>query len=224
VYGREYNGRKINFEASGGLINSSLVMQDFETDSYWAIMSGEAIAGKLKGTKLVELPVGEKMKWQDWRKKHPETVVLSINGREEGRDVYRDYFTSSRGFGNSQAQDKRLKTKEPIFAFRLGDKPYAVAYKKVKRGFTADLGDVKLFFYRPKKAGLFESTTVYASTESGFKQVDGQWLHEASGCVFNPETGTFEGNTDTCPQRFKGGFDTFWYNWSLNNPETEILR
>ena len=21
-----------------------------------------------------------------------------------------------------------------------------------------------------------------------------------------------------------GGFDTFWYSWSLNNPETELLR
>ena len=40
-------------------MNASLVMQDFETDSYWAILQGVSIAGEFKGTKLKELPYGK---------------------------------------------------------------------------------------------------------------------------------------------------------------------
>ncbi|RMD94031.1 MAG: DUF3179 domain-containing protein, partial [Calditrichaeota bacterium] len=120
MYGREYQGKTLSFEPSGGLMNSSLVMQDRETDSYWSIMTGDAIGGKMKGEKLKELPVGVKMKWKDWIKKHPNTLVLSVQGREDvPRNVYRDYFRSGRGFRGIKAKDKRLKTKEPIFAFQL---------------------------------------------------------------------------------------------------------
>ena len=46
MYSREYQGRALNFEASGGLLNASLVMQDKETDTYWSIIEGKAIAGE----------------------------------------------------------------------------------------------------------------------------------------------------------------------------------
>ena len=58
MYGREYAGRELRFEASGGLLNAALVMQDKETGSYWAIMEGESLAGDYAGTRLEELPLG----------------------------------------------------------------------------------------------------------------------------------------------------------------------
>ena len=102
----------MRFEASGGLINSSLVMQDKETDSYWSIMEGESIAGEFDGTKLKELPVTHKVRWKDWVALHPETLILSLNGREDvRRNVYDEYLKSDQGFRGARAVDKRLKTK-----------------------------------------------------------------------------------------------------------------
>jgi hypothetical protein len=222
VYGRDYNGKKLNFEASGGLMHSSLVMQDFETDSYWAIMSGEAIAGEFKGTKLRELPIGEKMRWKDWKKKYPNTLVLSVRGREDAPDVYRNYFASSSGFRGSSARDKRFNTKEPIFSFHYNGQSYAVSHKKLVGGKTFDLGDVQLLMYRPEGASFFQSTVVYQSNGSGFMKENGEWIHVESGCKFDPNDGTFKGDPEACPKKFIG-FDTFWYNWSLSNPETKIL-
>lgn len=203
-------------------MNSSLVMQDFETDSYWAIMTGEAIAGEFKGTRLRELPVGEKMRWRDWVKKHPDTLVLSVNGREDGPDVYQRYFVSPRGFRGTEARDRRLPTKAPIFAFKLEGHAYAVPHDRLEGGQTFQVGDRTLFLYRTKGAPMFESTVVYQSRNGGFEQRDGVWVHTASGCRFNPKTGAFEGG-DRCPERF-AGLDTFWYNWSLSNPDTELLK
>ena len=211
---------KINFEASGGLIHSSLVMQDFETDSYWAIMQGEAIAGKFKGTKLRELP-GEKMRWKDWVTKHPNTEVLSIGGKEEGADTYKRYFSSKGGFRGEKAKDKRLQTKEPIFSFRYEGQSYAVPYSAIEGGEVYELGEIRLFFYRSKNAPLFASTTVFKS-DSDFTRMDGEWVHSASGCKFDLEKEIFFGE-GSCPERFNG-FDTFWYNWSLSNPDTKLLQ
>ena len=61
MYDRQYNGKVFTFEPSGGLVNATLVMQDFETDSYWSIMTHEAIEGEEKGTKLKELPIDIKI-------------------------------------------------------------------------------------------------------------------------------------------------------------------
>ncbi len=203
-------------------MNASLVMQDFETDSYWAIMQGESVAGEFKGTRLKELPFGRKAMWKDWVKEHPNTVVLSVEGQEDGRAGYQKYFASPKGFRGSVAKDDRLKTKEPIFAFRRTGQSYAIPYSAIEGGKVFDFGEIKLFLYRPEGAEIFHSTVVYQSTDSSFDKMHGVWSHEASGCNFDSNTESFEGK-GVCPERFEG-FDTFWYNWSLNNPETELLR
>lgn len=223
MYDREYAGQKINFEASGGLIHSSLVMQDRETDTYWAIMSGEAIAGKLKGNKLKELPIGAKMQWKDWVKKHPGTLVLSINGKEdEPYNPYMGYFTSDQGFRGTRAKDKRFKTKQPIFTFHYKGQSFAVPHHEITGGKSFDLGDTHLFLYRPPKSEIFYSTAAFLTEGAGFVKQDGGWVDSDSGCLFNPENGEFESGEKPCPERFHG-FDTFWYNWSLANPHTKIL-
>ncbi len=122
-------------------MHSSLVMQDMETDTYWAIMSGEAIAGEMKGTMLRELPIGEKMRWRDWAEKYPDTKVLSVEGREDvSRNPYDSYFRSRDGFRGQSAKDGRLKTKTPIFAFHYQGRSYAVPYKAFEGGKAFDLG------------------------------------------------------------------------------------
>ena len=72
VYGRSYAGKELRFEPSGGLLHASLILQDKETDTYWSIMEGEALAGELRGASLVELSSGVKARWQDWSKARVE--------------------------------------------------------------------------------------------------------------------------------------------------------
>ena len=222
MYGREYNGKTLSFEASGGLKNSSLIMQDFETNSYWAIMEGEAIGGEMKGTKLVELPVSKKTQWKDWVKEYPNTLVLSVNGQEDAQHGYKDYFTSSQGFRGQQAEDKRLQDKEPIFSFRLNGKSYAVPHIAISEGKSFLIEDRAVFLYRPESVDMFYSTVAFLSKGEKIKFTNLKWSDEDSGCSFNPESEMFEGKNN-CPEKISG-FDTFWYNWSLNNPETVLLK
>ena len=89
MYGREYGDQVLRFEASGGLLNASLVMRDKETDSFWSIMTGDALSGELKGTSLVELPYGEKVRFGEWVERYPDTLVLTVKGKAEPLALYR---------------------------------------------------------------------------------------------------------------------------------------
>ena len=219
MYGRDYNGKTLNFEASGGLTNASLVMQDKQTNTYWSLMKGQAMAGALKGQSLNVLPLGEKTTWKEWRTEHPNTKVLSVNSKENGRNPYRAYFQDQNGFQGLQAKDQRLETKSPIFAFRLAEKTYAVPYSDFEAGGVFDLPDgSQVFLYRDPNDDLFRSTVVFIS-KNGFAKNENAWTETKTGNAFDKSSRSFENEIE----RLKG-FDTFWYNWSLNNPETELLR
>jgi hypothetical protein len=221
VYDRQYGNRIVRFEASGGLLHASLVMQDRETDTYWSIMVGKAISGELAGNKLTELPVGTKMKWKKWVELHPDTLVLSVNGREDVPiNPYRDYLRNNSGFGGAKAKDKRLKTKEPIYAFQYGENKYAVPFKAFKEGraFTLENG-VSIFLYRRKKADLFESTAAFATNRIGFEKEEDVWLDLSTGARYDENKVDFVGGSVAR----LSGFDTFWYTWSLANPDTKVL-
>jgi hypothetical protein len=219
VYDRKVNDRELTFEASGGLINSSLVLQDRETDSYWPIMRGDAVAGKLEGTQLKELAINKKVKWKDWRREHPSTLVLSVDGREDDEAGYEKYFQSTDGFRGTQASDQRLPTKQAIFAFRWQGKSFAVPFSDFTGGNSWSIAGTQVFLFRAADAGLHASSVAFQTTDKLSLQNEG-W-HTAN-CVFNVQKEVFEG-VGSCPQALPG-FDTFWYNWSLNNPDTAVLR
>jgi len=221
VYGRDYNDKELNFEASGGLMHASLIMQDKETDSYWSIMSGDSLAGEFKGTTLRELPLGEKAQWKNWVADHPNTLVLSVDGVEhEENNPYDNYFKSDEGFRGLEASDDRLPTKEPIYSFHRAGKAYAVPFSAFEGGGVVELGKRQLFLYRPTGVEIFYSTLAFVGGQ--FKQDGEHWVDTASGAAFDTKAGHFVGGEGAKIERVDG-FDTFWFNWSMNNPKTLIL-
>ena len=125
-------------------MHAALVMRDKETDTYWSIMTGDAIAGDLEGTRLEEWPLGEKSQWKE------------------------------------------------------------------------------LFLYRPRGVQVFYSTLAFVDTGTGFARRDGIWVHLDSGARFDPERAPFFAAKGGEVSRLDG-FDTFWFNWSMTHPDTEVL-
>ncbi len=220
MYGRRYRDRDLHFEASGGLIDSALVMQDRETDSYWSLMKGRALAGDYAGTVLRELPVGERTRWRDWLRSHPDTLVLSVGGVEHVRqDPYARYFEDRRGFRGQRARDRRLETKAPVYAFERAGVSYAAPHAILEGGHVARLEDGQwALLYRRPGAKISDSTFAYVS-DLGFDHQDDGWVDLATGARFEAEPARFP---DGQVARL-GGFDTFWYTWSLSHRDTTLL-
>lgn len=227
MYGREYKDQVLSFEPSGALKQATLVMRDRETDSWWSIMSGDAIGGDMKGQRLEELPVGERTTWGKWRRKYPETRVLSVDGKEhDPKNPYQGYFDSEKTFRNVDVKDDRLDAKAPIFSFRLDAVPYAAPYAAVEGGAVFPVKGGAVFLYRRPGAGLFESTGAWFLAGAGPDDVsrakDG-WVDRRSGAAFTPGEGWSGARDGGEPPAPLAGFDTFWYSWANNNAHVVVL-
>lgn len=220
VYNRRIKGRELHFEPSGVLMHGAIVMQDKETDSYWPILQGQAMYGTLAGTPLEVLPVSVKVRYGDWLREHPDTLVLSSQGREHlERNPLEPYLASSYGFRGLLATDARLATKEPVFGFELRGKRYAVRAADLSGGRVFRVAAEWVLLYRPPAAALNEDTLAFASS-SGFTPSAGSWAEKGTAAPFDPARRGFVGKAAARPVL---GFDTFWYVWSLNHPDTELL-
>ncbi len=198
-------------------MDASLIMRDRETDSWWSIMTSDAIGGDLNGTELVELPHGKKMTWKDWKARHPETLVLSVGGEEHvENNPYDNYFSSDGTFRNLKLNDKRLAAKDSIYSFWLNDEPYAVAHRSYEGGKLfkiKGLDGQRLFLYRSPGAPIFEGSRAYLVDEQVAKA--------------NTQTDkllAMAGSEEDNGIAVLPGFDTFWYSWVAVNENTHLIK
>jgi uncharacterized protein DUF3179 len=74
VFRAAAQGKALEFDTDG-LIGGNEVFKDRETGSRWQQSSLEALSGPLKGTHLALYPF-LLTTWNEWRKQHPDTLVL----------------------------------------------------------------------------------------------------------------------------------------------------
>lgn len=119
------DGKAYNFGVSGMLLNSNLVMYDRETKSLWSQFDGQALAGPKRGQRLEQYLYPPKlMRWSDWVKRYPSTVVLSPQKGSDSHyeeSPYGDYEKTSEIFFPLEYSDSRLAPKETVFGITVGD-------------------------------------------------------------------------------------------------------
>jgi hypothetical protein len=240
VYDRRYNDKVLAFEPSGALMDAALIMRDRETDSWWSIMTGDAIGGELEGTPLKELPLAVKMQWGEWKKRYPDTKVLSVDGKEhDPSDPYDRYFSSSEGFRKMTTADTRLFDKTSIYSFQIDGAAYAVPHATIEGGAVFKVDDGReVFLYREPGSSMFASTMAYVSDIKGkksrFAKKSGRWRDRHTEAVFSGDAGfpagddgeerSAEEKTKTPRLSKLAGFDTFWYIWSTTHKNVVILE
>lgn len=126
------------FGSSGFLYRSNKLMFDRTTLSLWNQFTGKPVNGPLvdSGVTLKTRPVVI-TSWGDWKKKHPNTKVLSLETghfRDYGSGVvYKDYFASDELMFPALVKDETLiKRKDYIFGMQEagGAKAFPVKFFK----------------------------------------------------------------------------------------------
>ena len=115
-------GRDYTFGVSGLLYNSDVLMYDHQTESLWSQISAQAISGAMKGATLTRIPLTHTT-WGDWRERHPETMVLSIetgHDRNYYRNPYAGYASSNQISFPVAHTDSRFGAKELVIGLELG--------------------------------------------------------------------------------------------------------
>lgn len=166
VYIRErVNDEPIEFGVSGKLWMNALLMYDRQTHSLWSHITGEAIAGILKGKILKRVP-STHATWGEWKQANPSTLLLSkggLWGRKYDTDPYQDYYADDKRIGMVPLKhpDKRISPKERVVGIMIGPEARAYPFSSLERfpvvnDTLYDRGIVVVFSSKSKTATVFD--------------------------------------------------------------------
>ena len=203
VFDRTVDGVVHDFGTSGKLRNSDLVMWDRQTESWWQQFTGEAIVGKLTGTKLDVLP-SPLISWADFKAANPEGTVLSRDtgfNRPYGQNPYGGYDRADNPpFLFDGDVDGRLAAKDRVVDVSIGDVTVAFPFKVLERervvNYTVNDQDIAVFFKSGTVSALdrdsIEDSRDVGATGVFESDLNGQKLtFVANGDTFvDNETGT----------------------------------
>lgn len=175
----------LEFEVSGMLRKSNLIIFDFLTESWWQQLTGESIAGEFAGKELSYIP-SVIISYEEFFKRYPEGKILSP---KTGFDAQKRYGTNpyekyddlnslpySRFFDEKKI-DKRLPAMERIINIRDKDKYKIYSYSLIKKqGVINDKFENKdiVIFYQSGTVSILDEKLITKSKEIG------------SVTVFNP--------------------------------------
>ena len=132
-------GKETTFGVSGLLYNSDVLLYDRASESLWSQLLGQAISGPLKGQKLEPVPITH-TSWADWRRRHPDTAVLSTQtgfSRDYATDPYAGYDRIATLMFEVQHKDDRLPLKEWVLGLKLGGEARAYPFSVLARRVSA---------------------------------------------------------------------------------------
>lgn len=143
VFNRDVRGvGLLRFGTTGNLRHSDLVMWDDRTESWWQQLTGEAVVGKLTGTRLEVLP-SQTLSWADYKARYPGADVLSRDtghDREYGANPYEGYDDpDSQPFLFEGEGDRRLPPKERVVAIKEEGGAVVVPFSHLVREPVAEL-------------------------------------------------------------------------------------
>lgn len=183
--------RKLNFGVSGLLYNSDVLLYDRQTESLWSQLLARAVSGPLVGKELTVIPL-EHVRWEDWYRRYPKTLVLSRDTgfrRDYSRDPYAGYETIDGIYFPVKHRDLRYHPKERILGVEVNG--YYRAYPFAELSNTEGVVEDELNGRR---------FTVYYDDESHSARIETEESEPVVGITafwfawiaFHPETSVFK--------------------------------
>lgn len=135
VYDGNIDGKFHDFGVSGLLYNSDVLLYDRQTETLWSQILSKAVSGPMVGRALKTLPVAH-TSWQSWRKKHPNTQVLSTDtgfGRDYSRSPYGDYDENGAIYFPVSKESRAYHPKERVLGIELNGQFRAYPFEELAK-------------------------------------------------------------------------------------------
>jgi hypothetical protein len=140
----------LDFGVSGLLYNSDVLLYDYATGSLWSQLLSKAISGPLKGAEIPAIPAAHTT-WRDWKKRHPDTLVLSTDTgfRMNYRNTpYGEYQSKGRLMFPVGRHNSAYRNKEMVLGITLDGIEKAYPLKELRNHgletFSDSIGDTEL--------------------------------------------------------------------------------
>ena len=232
MYRRQVGEQTLTFGVSGMLYNSALLMYDHQTRSVWSHITGEALAGPLKGERLERIVAVPQISWGAIAEEAPDAEVLSVDGFESpDGDSYGAYHASATdiGMGPLPPLDDRLPGKTRVIGIlvdgqALAIPPQALSEEGVRH---VSLGGRDLVAAR---SGRRRFRIVYSRSVKGQvltfapELVNGRLRDTTTGTTWNLVHGTGVAGPLADEKLEPVPFvNIYWFAWAAYYPDTEVL-
>jgi uncharacterized protein DUF3179 len=232
VFRAEADRRSLTLD-NAGVVEGNEVFKDRETGSRWQQSSLEAISGPLRGAHLQLYPF-LLTSWGEWRRLHPDTMVLKPLPGYADRipDKNRMISQGLTGEGAAPADvtyhDDRLKPKTMILGVDVGGVSKAFPLEALRR--TRVVNDVfgvtpVLIVHQPPS----DTTTAFVARASGRSLTFGAANEQASALVDRETGSTWTAYGDCIDGALKGAAlepiilePEYWFAWSEFHRDTQI--
>jgi hypothetical protein len=244
----EIGGKVTTFGTSGKLINSNLLMYDRATESLWPQVTGQALVGELKGTKLRRIPA-RIVSWDEFKTAFPSGEVLSRDtghDRSYGENPYPGYDdVDSSPFLFSGEADGRLAAVERVLGLEADGEIVAFPYFQLKKEASGGLAAANekigsrpvVVFWKAGTVSALDRPEISASRDVGAavaysRRIGGMELTFVSqaGAIVDQQTHTTwnllgratDGRLQGRSLKPVNAVDSFWFDWAAFHPETKI--
>lgn len=230
VYEAAANGVHHELGTSGFLYRSNKLMYDHATRSLWSTLEGRPVIGRLAG-RPIELSALHVVTttWKAWRKRHPETLVLSLDTghqRNYGEGVaYHDYFATDRLMFGVPKLDPRLANKAEVLALRApGPRadPLAISaeYLAAHPVYQDRVGAIAFVVFTDASG----ANRVYETRGAAFARWNGEDLaFDREGRAWTLREDALSGPGGRLLRRVPA-HRAFWFGWYSAYPETRLVK
>ena len=135
VFDANVADKQLKFGVSGLLYQSDVLLYDRQTESLWSQIKQDAVTGELVGTRLKLLP-STQTTWGAWKKRHPNTFVLSTqtgHTRDYDEDPYEDYYASRSVMFSVSILSPHYHPKEQVLGVELEGLAKAYPFSELAR-------------------------------------------------------------------------------------------
>ena len=205
-------------------------MYDKSTQSLWNTIWGKPVLGPLvdKNIELERLSIVTTT-WGEWRRRHPQTKVLSINtgytrDYSEGA-AYREYFATDELMFNVPVLDSRLKNKDEVLGLiftQYLDKPLAISARYlINHPVYHDEIDGFRFIVFTDKTG---ANRVYEAKDESFVKWDqNNSIIDNKGIKWQLEENYIESDNGQILYRLPS-HRAFWFGWYSAYSHTRLVK
>lgn len=228
LYETAVDGRDepFTFGSSGFLYRSNKLMYDRQTNSLWNQFTGEPVVGALAGSgvRLEARPVTIAT-WEEWRARHPDTRVLSLETGFE-RDYtpgqpYGDYFASPDLMFPVALIDERLPPKAQVFVLRAdaGQKAWPISAFSDEPVINDRIGDFPVVLVGDPAT---RTVRAYETGGLGFQAADGAAaLVGSDGSEWSVGEDALTGPGEARLARLPGHI-AYWFAWAQFFPDSPV--
>lgn len=192
VFDATIGGTTYNFGVSGLLYNSDVLLYDRQTESLWSQLEYKAVSGPMRGHHL-EIINTANTTWENWKSKHPNTLVLSENTgfkRDYSLDPYPNYSSSSTIYFPVANENKEFHPKEMVIGLEIEGSFKAYPFSELKKSGRSSIEDtlnkkriIIEYDTRSKSAEIFDVEGVPIPAVTNF------WF---AWYAFHPETAVYK--------------------------------